>query len=91
MIGNLVSMVLGFASATKDKADEISNFLSEKGEMQREEARRFAEQLVEKGEIERDAYLQKLIENIDSLRHKIVTKQDIEDLERKIEKLNEKI
>ncbi len=91
MVGNLISMVLGFAAVTKEKADELSNLLIEKGEMQREETRIFTEQLIEKGETERNAYLLKLMENIELLRNKIVTKQDIEKLEEQIENLNKKI
>jgi len=91
MVGNLISIALGLASATREKVDEITNILVEKGEMQREEARKVAEKLVEKGEEERTNYMVKMEENIESLKNRLVTREDIEKLEQKVDELSKKI
>ena len=91
MLGNLISMALGVASVTREKVDDLTNLLVEKGEMQREEARKVAEKLVEKGQEERGNYLDKLEENIESLKSRLVTREDIEKLEEKVEELSHKI
>ena len=59
--------------------------------MQREEARKVAEKLVEKGEEERTNYMVKMEENIESLKNRLVTREDIEKLEQKVDELSKKI
>ncbi len=90
MIGNLVSMLLGLATYGKEKAEEVSAELMEKGELQREEVRKLLEVLIERGETERNLYIARVIENIESLKSKIVTKQDVNTIEKKLDYLNKK-
>ncbi len=88
MLTNLISLALGIASITREKIDTITNILVEKGEMQKEEARTVAEKLVEKGEAEREAYIAQLADNIEKIRSRLVTREDIEKLEKKLEEID---
>ena len=91
MSSNIVSTVTDLATDVKKKAEELTNFLVDKLEMQRDEAANLAEKIVEKGESQKNTYLFKLLESVETLRSKVVTRQDIERLEKKIEILNKKL
>lgn len=90
MIGNLVSMILGLAAFGKEKAEEVTAELMEKGDFQREEVRKLLEAMIERGETERNLYIARMIENIESLKNKIVTKQDVNTIEKKLDYLSKK-
>ncbi len=91
MVNNLISMILGMASVTREKVDDLANFLVEQGDMQSEEARKVAERILEKGEEEKSAYTAKLEESLENLKSRLVTREDIEELEKKIEDLSRKL
>ncbi len=91
MVGNLISMILGMATVTREKVDELAHILVEQGDMQSEEARKVAERILEKGEEEKNSYVAKLEENIENLKARLVTREDIESLEKKIEELSRKL
>ena len=90
MIGNLVSMILGMAAFGKEKAEELTAEWMEKGELQRDELRKALEVFIERGETERNLYIARMIENIESLKSKVVTKQDVNTIEKKLDYLNRK-
>ncbi len=88
---NLISSFMDIASDLKNKVEDTTNIIMEKMEIQRDEAKKVAEQIVEKGESQKNIYMFKLLENIESIRNKIVTRYDIERLESKIESLTKKL
>ncbi len=90
MLGNLISMFMGLASYGKEKAEEITAELMEKGDLQREEIRKMIEIFIERGETERNIYISRVLENIENMKGKIVTKNDIDSIEKKLDYLNRK-
>ncbi len=91
MGGNFISLVLGLMAISREKKDLFMKLLQERSEVQREEFARFMENVIERGETEKEGLLIKLMENMEAIRKKIVTKQEIEELERKIDKLNKEL
>lgn len=87
---NLISSFMDIASDLKSKVEDTTNIIMEKMEIQRDEAMKVAEKIVEKGESQKNIYMFKLLENIETIRNKIVTRYDIERLESKIEALTKK-
>ncbi len=86
---SLLSVVFGMAVFTKEKAEELTNHLVEKGEMQREEARKLVDKLVEKGYSEKDVFVKKFQESYETMKNKLVTKEDLVNLEKRISELEE--
>jgi len=81
---------IGVLSMTHEKAQKIVDELIRRGEVQKDEAKDWVERLVQRGDEERQS-LRKLIHDevkssLDELG--LVTKQDLQDLESKIETLD---
>ncbi len=78
---------IGLLSMTREKAQKIVDELSQRGEVQKGEAKDWVEQLVHRGEEERQAF-RKLIHDevknaLDEL--SLATKEDIQELAAKVE------
>ncbi len=86
-LDNLLSMFLGVTAVTKEKVEDLTEFLVEKGDMQREEAREVASRILEKGKEEREEYISRLQHKFESYKERLVTKGDLERLEAKIDEL----
>lgn len=91
MLDDLISMALGLTVVAREKVEDLTDYLVEKGELQREEARKIAHNLVEKGRTEKEIYIQKMQQGFDSLKEKLVTREDLERLEKRIDELYEMI
>lgn len=89
--GNLISQAVDFTLELKDKAEELTKDLAERGGLHLEEANKLVESVMEKVEAQKNVYLIKLMEGIEAVRSRIVTRQDVERLEKKIEILDKKI
>ncbi|MBW6466973.1 MAG: phasin family protein [Brevefilum sp.] len=81
---------IGVLSMTHEKAQKIVDELIRRGEVQKDEAKDWVERLVQRGDEERQS-LRKLIHDevkssLDELG--LVTKEDLQDLESKIETLS---
>lgn len=84
---------LGVAALSKDKLDEISKDLTEKGNMTEQEGRKFIEEMSEyadkaRGEVEKqvDAYVEKALKRID-----LVRKPELDELRETVEELQTKL
>ena len=84
---NVFSMFLGLTSLTKEKVEELTNVLVEKGDMQREEARKVATKILEKGKEEREEYVSGLQQRMETIKDKVVTKDDLLRVESKIDEI----
>ena len=84
---------LGVAALSKDKLEEISKDLTEKGNMTEQEGRKFIEELSghadrARGELEKqvDAYVEKALKRID-----LVRKAELDELRATVEELQTKL
>lgn len=88
MLNDFVSFALGLLVVSKEKAEELIEYLVDKGEMQRDEARKLVNRLVEKGTQEKDRYWSQVKERVDStVRDKMITREDFTRLEGKVDEL----
>ena len=86
-LDNLLSLFLGVTAVTREKVEDLTDFLVEKGDMQREEAREVASRILEKGEEEREEYVSRFQKKFDSYKERLVTREDLERIEAKIDEL----
>ena len=86
-LDNIFSMFLGLTSLTKEKAEELTDVLVEKGDMQREEARKVASKIIEKGREEREEYVSGLHQRMESIKDRVITRDDLLRIESKIDEL----
>ncbi len=91
MVDDLINKAKEMIDELKEKAPESVEQLIEKGEMQKEEARKVTERFTETRDEIITEYQAKFAEIIGGLRNKVVTREDIEELDRKIEALNRKL
>ncbi|HHW74930.1 MAG TPA: hypothetical protein GX744_06715 [Firmicutes bacterium] len=95
MLEDFVSAVLGLIVISKEKAEEIINVLVEKGEMQRDDARKLVEKMINKGKEEKERFTEQWQEVRSKLeetwRQKYVSKEEFARVERKIDELAEMI
>ena len=93
MVKNVLYAGIGAAFLTKDKIEELKTELVEKGKLSREEGKEFVDDLIKKSQRAKDElelWINKRVEEkIDQL--DLATKDDIADLRRKIEELQEAI
>lgn len=91
-VERLLTIVAGAWTLTKDKAENLVKELEEKGEVKKKDAKKYVDELVKKGEKEREELKTTIDERIREITKKlgIVTKQDIERIETKLEKLEKK-
>lgn len=89
MLKNVVYAGLGAAFLTKEKVEELTKDLIEKGKMSQEEGKQFVEDLLRKSEKAKDQlelWINKRVEDrINQLN--LATKDEIAELQRKIEEL----
>lgn len=76
---------LGVLSLTKDKAEEIGKELVKKGELSEKEGKQFANEIFKKSEKAKKELKETIIESVH--RANVVTKKDLEKLEKEIKKL----
>jgi len=88
LIDDLVAIAFGLLAVSKEKAEELINYLVDKGEMKRDEARKLVNRLIEKGSMEGERYLNRARGTISD---KIITKEDFVRLESKIDQLLSKL
>jgi len=86
-LDNFLSMFFGLTALTREKVEELTELLVEKGDMQREEARQVAARIIEKGKEEKDEYLSMMNQKMDNFKDKLITKEDLQRLESKIDEL----
>jgi polyhydroxyalkanoate synthesis regulator phasin len=88
MLEDLFSATVGLLIYSKEKAEELIEILVDKGEMQRDEAKKLVNRLVEKGKTEADRYREQFRNKYnDTVKEKIITKEDFRRLENKIDQL----
>ena len=89
MLKNVVYAGIGAAFLTKEKVEDLSSELIEKGKMSKEEGKQFVDELVQKSEKAKDQldlWISKQVEDrINQLN--LVTKDEIAELKRKIDEL----
>nr|WP_320011729.1 hypothetical protein [uncultured Desulfobulbus sp.] len=89
MLRNVVYAGIGAAFLTKEKVEDLSSELIEKGKMSKEEGKQFVDELVEKSEKAKDQldlWINKQVEDrINQLN--LVTKDEVAELKRKIDEL----
>lgn len=80
---------LGIVSMTKDKAEEIIKDLVEKGKMSEDESAKAVRDLMDRAEKEKSAFEAKVNEAIENAvkRLHLATQDDIEKLDKKLDKL----
>ncbi|NLZ28529.1 MAG: hypothetical protein GX887_06130 [Firmicutes bacterium] len=91
MTGNFLTMLLGLISISREKKDLLLKLIQDKNEVKREEFARLMNDVMERGEGEKANLLLQLAEGVEALRKTIVTKQEIDELERKIDRLNKEL
>ena len=84
MLDDLLALTFGLVAVSKEKAEELINYLVDKGEMKRDEARKLVNRLIEKGSMEGERYLSRAKGTITD---KIITREDFVRLESKIDQL----
>jgi len=89
ILDNFLSMLIGVTVVTREKVEDMTDLLVEKGKMQREDARKLAEEMVQKGKQEKEEYTRKVNQMVESMKGKIVTREDISRLEEKIDEILE--
>lgn len=88
MLDDIFSATVGFMYLSKEKAEELIDYLVDKGEMQREDARKVVDRLVEKGKEETNKYREQVKEKYDqAVKEKFITKEDFLRLEGKVDEL----
>ncbi len=87
LLDDFLSLFIGIGAVTKEKVEEVTDLLVNKGNMQREEARRVAANLVQKGREEKDACFNYLQQRMDSWKDMVVTREDFQRLEAKVDEL----
>ncbi len=89
LLKNVVYTGIGAAFLTRDKIEELKSDLIEKGKLTREEGKQFVDDLMKKSEKAKDEleiWINKRVEErIKQL--DLATKDDVADLQRKIEEL----
>jgi len=89
MLKNVVYAGIGAAFLTKEKVEDLSKDLIEKGKMSQEEGKQFVDDLIRKSEKAKDQldlWINKRVEDrINQLN--LATKDEIAELQRKIEEL----
>nr|WP_321466626.1 hypothetical protein [uncultured Desulfobulbus sp.] len=89
MLKNVVYAGIGAAFLTKEKVEDLSRDLIEKGKMSQEEGKQFVDDLIRKSEKAKDQldlWINKRVEDrINQLN--LATKDEIAELQRKIEEL----
>ncbi|MDD2463169.1 MAG: hypothetical protein PHI97_04170 [Desulfobulbus sp.] len=89
MLKNVIYAGIGAAFLTKEKVEDLSKDLIEKGKMSQEEGKQFVDELVRKSEKAKDQldlWVNKRVEErINQLN--LATKDEIAELQRKIEEL----
>lgn len=80
---------LGLLTVTGEKVVQLVNKLVEEGEIRAEEASKIVERLIARGEEEREA-LRKLIQE-EVARWSLPSRQDVEDLKRKVDELTARV
>ena len=81
---------IGLLSMTHEKAQKIVDELTQRGEVQKGEAKEWIEQLVHRGEEERQAVRKLIHEEVKSTLDELglATKEDIQELAAKVEAFN---
>ncbi len=87
LLDDFFSMFLGLTATTREKVEDLTELLVQKGRMQRDEARKVAEEMAEKGKQEQETYSQKMQDVMEGMKSKFVTREDIERLESKVDEL----
>lgn len=84
---------IGVISLTQEKAEEFSQEMIKKGEMSREEGKKFVKEVLSEKEKQIKDLEDKINEKVEKVMKKsgVVMKSDISDLEKKIEKLEKAI
>lgn len=89
MLKNVLLVGIGAAFLTKEKIEELQKELIEKGKMTQDEGKQFIDELMKKAEMTKDQlelWVNRRVE--DRLKQlNLVTKDEIKELERKIEEL----
>ena len=82
---------LGALTVTKEKAEEMTEMMVNKGEMSRDEAQKVANEFVEKGKKEREALQNTINSELNKVMGEanLAYKEDIARLEAKIDELKE--
>lgn len=83
---------IGIAALTKEKAEEIVNEFVEKGELSSEEGKELVKDLLKKSEEQRKELAKKIDSEVKkALKGLVVSRSDIQRLEKRIEKLEGKL
>ncbi len=88
MLDDLAAFAFGLLATSKEKAEELVGYLVDKGEMKREEARKLVNRLIEKGSLEGERFLNR---TKGAISERIITRDDFERLEAKIDQLLSKL
>ena len=81
---------IGLLSITREKAETFVNDLVKRGELKTEDAKGIIDQIVERGEEERQGFHQAIREETERVMNELdlVTKKDIKSLNKKIDALS---
>ena len=83
---------LGILSLTREKAQGVVDEMVKRGEVRREDSNGLVDRLVQRGEDERGSFRKLIHEEVARVAHELnlVTRADLEALEKKIEALSQK-
>jgi len=87
MMEDLFTAGLGFLALSKEKTEEMIEYLVSKGDMKREEAKKLVNRLMEKGKEERERMKAQIKERSAQLARERITREDLERIEAKLDKL----
>lgn len=93
LIHKILYTGIGFAALTEQKAKEIVEELEQRGEVTGEEGKRLAQDLIDRARAHKEHLQQSVHEEVNKIAAKCgwVSKQDVEELQRRIETLEAQV
>ncbi len=93
LVDRLFTLGIGIAALSKEQAEKIAEELTQKGKMASDEASAFIDELMKKGTESREQWEAVIKEKIEQVLREsnIVTKQEFEALEKRVNELERKL
>lgn len=93
LVDRLFTLGIGIAALSKEQAEKIAEELTQKGKMASDEASAFIDELIKKGTESREQWEAVIKEKIEQVLREsnIVTKQEFEALEKRVNELERKL
>ncbi|MEQ8176111.1 MAG: hypothetical protein ABRQ26_13710 [Syntrophomonadaceae bacterium] len=93
MMKKMVYFGLGALTLTREKAEKVFSEMVEKGEMNRDEAKQWVEDVIKRGEEEKTEFRTTIRKELEQIRSDfpLVTKADLENIEARLAAIESKL